>query len=99
MANYYQKEIECMDPAALRALQNRKLIEQVQHVWDNQPYYRRKMEEKGVTPADIKGVADLCKLPFLSKEDLRQTYPDGLLAVPRRDVVRIHSTSGTPASA
>ncbi len=95
MHNYYQKEIECMPREELRALQNEKLVRQVRHVWENQPYYRKKMEEKGVTPDDIKSVDDLWKLPFMSKTDLRDTYPDGLLAVPRKDVVRIHSTSGT----
>jgi phenylacetate-CoA ligase len=95
MHNYYQKEIECMPCEELRALQNEKLVRQVRHVWENQPYYRKKMEEKGVTPDDIKSVDDLWKLPFMSKNDLRDTYPDGLLAVPRKDVVRIHSTSGT----
>jgi len=95
MHNYYQKEIECMPRDELRALQNEKLVRQVRHVWENQPYYRKKMEEKGVTPDDIKSVDDLWKLPFMSKNDLRDTYPDGLLAVPRKDVVRIHSTSGT----
>ena len=95
MANYYQKEIETMPQAQLRALQDQRLVAQVKHVWDNVPYYRKKMEEKGVTPEDIQGVADLHKLPFLSKDDLREAYPYGLLAVPKGDCVRIHSTSGT----
>ncbi|MBO5324482.1 MAG: phenylacetate--CoA ligase [Oscillospiraceae bacterium] len=95
MGNYYQKEIETMPQEQLRALQDQRLVAQVKHVWDNVPYYRKKMEEKGVTPADIQGVADLYKLPFLSKDDLREAYPYGLLAVPKKDCVRIHSTSGT----
>ena len=93
--NYYQKEIECASREELRALQDERLVKQVQHVWDNVPYYRKKMEAKGVTPEDIKGVADLHKLPFLSKADLRDAYPYGLLAVPLADCVRIQSTSGT----
>jgi phenylacetate-CoA ligase len=64
-------------------------------VWDSVPYYRKKMEEKGLTPDDIKSTADLHKLPFLSKYDLRDAYPYGLLGVPKDQVVRIHSTSGT----
>lgn len=95
MPNYYQPEIETASREQLLAWQNERLVKQVQHVWDNVPYYRKKMEEKGVTPADIQGVKDLHKLPFLSKDDLREAYPNGLLAVPLSDCVRIHSTSGT----
>ena len=71
MANYYQPEIETMPYEDLRALQNERLVNQVRHVWDNGPYYRAKMEAKGVTPEDIQSIADLHKLPFLSKADLR----------------------------
>ena len=95
MAKYYQPEIETASRAQIDAWQNERLVKQVQHVWDNVPYYRKKMEEKGVTPADIQGVADLHKLPFLTKDDLRQAYPYGLLGMPLNDCVRIHSTSGT----
>ena len=95
MANYYQKEIETASREELLALQNERLVKQVQHVWDNVPYYRAKMEEKGVTPADIKSVDDLHKLPFLTKADLRDAYPYGLCGVPLSECVRIHSTSGT----
>ena len=95
MANYYQPEIETASREQLLAWQNARLVEQVQHVWENVPYYRKKMEEKGVTPADIQGVADLHKLPFLSKDDLREAYPYGLLGAPLSECVRIHSTSGT----
>lgn len=95
MENYYQKEIECASPEKLRELQDERLVKQVKHVWDNVPYYRKKMEEKSVTPDDIKGVDDLHKLPFLSKADLRDAYPYGLLAAPLKDCVRIQSTSGT----
>lgn len=79
----------------MRALQNERLVKQVKHVWDNVPYYRKKMEEKGVTPDDIKSVDDLHKLPFITKADLRDAYPYGLLAAPKKDCVRIQSTSGT----
>ena len=95
MANYYQKEIETMPYAQLRALQNERFLKQVQHVWDNVPYYRQKMEEKGLTPDDIQSIDDLHKLPFLSKADLRDAYPYGLLGKPLSECVRIHSTSGT----
>nr|WP_297708591.1 phenylacetate--CoA ligase [uncultured Butyrivibrio sp.] len=95
MEQYFQKEIECASYEDIRKMQSEKLVKQVQHVWDNVPYYRKKMEEKGVTPDDIKSVDDLYKLPFLSKKDLRDAYPTGLLGVPQKDCVRIHSTSGT----
>ena len=95
MSNYYQPEIETMPYEELRELQNEKLLKQVRHVWDNVPYYRAKMEAKGVTPEDIRSIDDLHKLPFLSKADLRDAYPYGLLGKPLSECVRIHSTSGT----
>ena len=95
MANYYQPEIETMPYEQLRQLQNERLLKQVQHVWDNVPYYRQKMEEKGVTPADIQSIDDLHKLPFLTKADLRDAYPYGLKGMPLSECVRIQSTSGT----
>ena len=95
MERYYQPEIECASREEIVKIQNEKLVKQVRHVWDNVPYYRKKMEEKGVTPDDIQSIDDLHKLPFLSKDDLRESYPDGMLGVPQKDVVRIHSTSGT----
>ncbi len=93
--NYYQKEIETMPREEMKKLQSEKLVKQVRHVYENVPYYRNLMDEKGVTPEDIKGIDDLYKLPFLTKADLRDAYPYGLLAKPLEDCVRIHSTSGT----
>ena len=95
MEQYYQKELECAGRETILALQNERLVRQVRHVWENVPYYRAKMEALGVTPEDIHGTEDLRKLPFLSKADLRDAYPDGLLAVPKSECVRVHSTSGT----
>ncbi len=95
MAKYYQPEIETASREQIKAWQDERLVKQVQHVWDNVPYYRKKMEEKGLTPADIQSTADLHKLPFLSKDDLREAYPYGLLGRPMSECVRIHSTSGT----
>lgn len=92
---YYQKEIETMPYSEMRALQSERLVKQVKHVWENVPYYRSLMEQKGLTPDDIKGVEDLHKLPFLTKADLRDQYPYGLLATDLKNCVRIHSTSGT----
>ena len=95
MERYYQPEIETASREQIRAWQDERLVKQVKHVWDNVPYYRKKMEEKGVTPEDIKSVDDLHKLPFVTKDDLRESYPYGLVARPLRDCVRIQSTSGT----
>ncbi len=95
MERYYQPEIECASREQILAWQNERLVKQVRNVWDNVPYYRKKMEAKGLTPADIKGVEDLYKLPFVTKDDLREAYPYGLMARPVSDCVRIQSTSGT----
>jgi phenylacetate-CoA ligase len=95
MERYFQEEIECAPREKILAIQNEKLVAQVKHVWENVPYYRNKMQEKNLTPDDIKSVEDLHKLPFLAKADLKEAYPYGLLACPLKDCVRIHSTSGT----
>ena len=95
MERYYQPDIETASREQILAWQNERLVKQVRHVWDSVPYYRKKMEEKGLTPDDIRGVEDLRKLPFLTKDDLRDAYPYGLLAKPLADCVRIQSTSGT----
>ncbi len=92
---YFQKEIETMPVEELKKLQSEKLTRQVKHVYENVEYYRNMMDEKGVKPEDIKGIEDLHKLPFLTKADLREAYPYGLLAKPLDECVRIHSTSGT----
>ncbi len=92
---YYQKDIETMPVEDIKKLQSEKLVKQVKHVYENVPYYRNLMDENGVKPDDINGIEDLHKLPFLSKSDLRDAYPYGLLAKPLSDCVRIHSTSGT----
>jgi phenylacetate-CoA ligase len=93
--NYYQKNIETMSRSNMTDLQNNRLVSQVKHVWDNVPYYKNKMIDIGITPDDIKSINDLHKLPFVTKEDLRDTYPYGLLGVPLSETVRIQSTTGT----
>ncbi len=95
MGNYFQPQLECAPREELTALQSEKLVRQVRRVWENVPYYRKKMEAAGLTPEDIRGVEDLPKLPFLSKDDLREAYPYGLLGTPLKECVRIQSTSGT----
>ena len=70
MERYYQPEIECASREQIKAWQDERLVKQVQHVWEHMPYYRKKMEAKGLTPADIKGTEDLCKVAFVSKDEV-----------------------------
>lgn len=95
MAKYYQPEIETASREEILRIQNEKIVKQVQHVYQNVPYYRDLMDKKGVKPEDIKSVDDIKKLPFLSKADLREAYPYGLLGTDLKNCVRIQSTSGT----
>jgi phenylacetate-CoA ligase len=95
MERYFDEAIETASREEILEIQDRGLKDAVKRVWDNVPYYRKKMEEKGLTPDDIKGREDLYKLPFLTKDDLREAYPYGLMARPLSDCVRIQSTSGT----
>ena len=95
MANYYQPEIETASREKILEIQNEKIVKQVKHVYENVKYYRDLMDAKGVKPEDIKGVDDIKKLPFLSKADLREAYPYGLLGTDIKNCVRIQSTSGT----
>ncbi len=95
MGNYYQKDLETMPVEKIKELQSEKLVNQVKHIYENVAYYRDMMDAKGIKPEDIKSVDDLHKLPFITKADLREAYPYGLLAKPLSECVRIHSTSGT----
>ncbi|MGP1587137.1 MAG: phenylacetate--CoA ligase family protein [Treponemataceae bacterium] len=93
--NYYQKDLETMKESPLKDLQSKRLVEQFKYVYDNVEYYRNRCKEAGVSPDDIKGLQDIQKIPFTQKDDLRQTYPYGLFAVPLKQVVRLHASSGT----
>ena len=95
MGNYFTPEKETASREQITQWQTAGFLDAVKRVYENVPYYREKMEEKGVTPDDIKDLSDLSKLPFLTKDDLREAYPYGLMARPLSDCVRIHSTSGT----
>ena len=95
MGNYFSPEKETASREQITQWQTAGFLDAVKRVYENVPYYREKMEEKGVTPDDIKDLSDLSKLPFLTKDDLREAYPYGLMARPLSDCVRIHSTSGT----
>jgi len=95
MSNYFQKEIETASHEQLRAWQNERLVKTLNHVWNNNEYYRNKMKEQGVEPGDVKGVEDMYKLPFITKDDLREAYPYGLMSMPLSACNKIQSTSGT----
>ena len=95
MRKYFQPEIETAPREEILKIQNEKIVKQVRHVYENVKYYRDLMDAKGVKPEDIKGVDDIKKLPFLSKADLREAYPYGLLGTDIKNCVRIQSTSGT----
>ena len=92
---YFQPEAETMPVNEIKKLQEYKLIRQVRYAYENVEYYRNLMDEKGVKPEDITCLEDISKLPFLSKNDLREAYPYGMLATDLNNCVRIHSTSGT----
>lgn len=95
----YNKSIECMSRDELVSLQSERLVKTVKHVYDNVAFYRKKMQAIGLTPYDIKGIEDLDKLPFTTKDDLRDNYPFGLFAVPHSEIVRVHASSGTTGKA
>lgn len=92
---FYQKDLETMPVDELKKLQSEKIVKQIKHVYENVPYYKKLMDEKGVKPEDIKSIDDVHLLPLISKKDLRDEYPYGMLAVPLSECVRIQSTSGT----
>ena len=95
MEHYFNPEVECASREQITAWQNERLVKQVERVYNTVPYYRKKMDDLGVKPSDIHGIQDLHLLPTMTKDDLRDQYPSGLLAVPMSECVRIHSTSGT----
>lgn len=92
---YYQPEIECASREKLREIQSERLVKMVKSCYENVPFYKKKFDEMGIKPEDIKSIDDISKLPFTYKQDLRDNYPFGLFAVPEEDVVRIHASSGT----
>ena len=90
---------ECMSRDEMHNLQSARLLKLVDYVYHNVEYYRKKMQAKGLIPSDIKGIEDITKLPFTTKDDLRDNYPFGLFAVPNSEIVRIHASSGTTGKA
>ena len=92
---YWNKSCECMDRNKLEELQSQRLKKTVERIYYNVPYYRDLMQEKDLMPEDIRGLEDLDKLPFTTKDELRDNYPYGLFAVPLTEIIRIHASSGT----
>ncbi len=92
---YRDETVECMSTDEMHALQSEKLVKQVKNVYENSPFYTKKFNEMGLRPEDIKSIDDITKLPFTTKEDLRENYPFGMLAVPVDKISRVQGTSGT----
>ncbi len=90
---------ECMSREEMTNLQSKRLVKLVNYVYHNVEFYRKKMQAIGLLPSDIKGIEDIEKLPFTTKDDLRENYPFGLFAVPQSQVVRVHASSGTTGRA
>ncbi|MBO4962872.1 MAG: phenylacetate--CoA ligase [Clostridia bacterium] len=90
---------ECMSREEMKNLQSARLVKLVDYVYHNVEFYRKKMQAAGVMPSDIKSIDDITKLPFTTKDDLRDNYPFGLFAVPNSEIVRIHASSGTTGKA
>jgi phenylacetate-CoA ligase len=91
----WNRHFECMQRDELRRVQSERIRETVERVYFSVPYYRNKMQEAGLGPESIQSVDDLYKLPFTTKQDLRDNYPFGLFAVPMSEIVRVHASSGT----
>ena len=91
----WNEKIECASRSEMEAIQSERLIQTVKRIYHNNEDYRKKMQEKGLVPGDIKSVHDLSKLPFTTKSDLRDGYPFGMFTVPMSEIVRVHASSGT----
>ncbi len=92
---YFNEKFETMPRENLKDLQSERLVDVVKRVYENVPYYRAKMDAVNVKPEDIKSIDDISKLPYTTKKDLRANYPFGLFAVPKKEIVRVHASSGT----
>ena len=90
---------ECMSRDEMQNLQSKRLVKLVDRVYHNVEFYRKKMQAVGIEPGDIRGIEDITKLPFTTKDDLRDTYPFGLFAAPMSQIVRVHASSGTTGKA
>ncbi|MCD4799959.1 MAG: phenylacetate--CoA ligase, partial [Methanosarcinales archaeon] len=95
MIEYWEPLIERMPVDELKAIQEEKLKSLVRYVYNHSPFYKKRFDEAGISPNDIQSLDDLRKLPFTTKQDLRDTYPTGMFCVPQEQVVRYHASSGT----
>ena len=95
MSNFYDEKIETMSRYEMSQLQSERLVSMVERCYNNVPLYKKRFDEMGILPGDIKTIEDLKKLPFTYKTDLRDTYPFGMFAVPKEELIRIHASSGT----
>ena len=91
----HNPKMECMSREDMRKIQSERLQKTVKNCYENVPFYKKKMDEIGVKPEDIKSIDVIVKLPFTTKHDLRDEYPFGLQAVPQNEIRRIHASSGT----
>lgn len=99
MNKIWNEAKECMSRDEMSVLQGKRLVKMVNYVYHNVEFYRKRMQEAGLEPGDIRGLEDLTKLPYTTKNDLRDTYPFGLFAAPQSEIVRIHASSGTTGKA
>ncbi len=95
----WNEKYECMSREEMKKLQGERLVKLVKYVYENVEFYRKRMDSVGIKPSDIHGLEDITKLPYTTKDDLRDTYPFGLFAAPRKDIVRVHASSGTTGKA
>ncbi len=91
----FNKEIECMNRDEMTSLQSKRLVEIVKYAYERVPFYKRKFDSIGLKPEDIKSIDDITKIPFTTKDDLRENYPFDLMAVPMSEIVELHASSGT----
>ncbi|MEM4294574.1 MAG: hypothetical protein QXV86_02270, partial [Candidatus Caldarchaeum sp.] len=94
-ARFFSRQLETMPRREIEALRDQRLRWTVKHAYENNLFYRRRLDSAGVSPDDVKTASDLRKLPFTTKDDLRSLYPYGILAVPRTEILEVHATSGT----
>lgn len=95
----WNKTKECMSREEMEKLQSARLVKLVNRVYHNVEFYRKKMQEMGIEPGDIRNISDITKLPYTTKDDLRDNYPFGLFAAPKSEIIRIHASSGTTGKA
>lgn len=95
MSKFFDEKWECMSRDEMSEVQSRRLVKMVERCYNNVPLYRERLDNAGIQPGDIRSIEDLSKLPFTDKNDLRDTYPFGMFAVPKEELIRIHASSGT----